>query len=495
MNSVRLVVGIAGLSAAVAWCFRIWQPRYLHWSYPIHSSVHAQPIPTCPYQWPNGQGDVAKFLEGEANSDEWRARHGRVYRIWSGTTQEIVLTHPDDVREVFRDSDRHEKAVNNNSGWLMGKLLGRCVGLVSGTTWQQLRAATGAPFTHKSSATYTDDIHRAVEQHFQEMKEKMQLQHGLLNPVDDLRMLPFCIIARILYGDMTLEQGSELLHLTHLRETLFTRMIQGGMTRFSWSRFLPLQTNSDLLQFKRRWAEFNSDIYPQCQAANREVAIVPMYEAVERGSIDTEQLLQTLDEMLFANLDVTLGGLSWNLLFLAAHPDVQSEIRTEARRARQGGNTQVWKSYLASSTTLLAASVLESARLKPLAAFSVPQAAPTARRVGDFVVPPQTNFIVDTRALNMLNSFWGDDAGEYRPARFLGGKASDLRYQYWRFGFGPRQCMGKYVVDILIHAILAHLVLRYRISLDHTSSWDRKQDIWIAHPDTKIRCESLERGV
>lgn len=133
---------------------------------------------------------------------------------------------------------------------------------------------------------------------------------------------------------------------------------------------------------------------------------MPLYQAVESGTMDIEQLLQTLDEMLFANLYVTMGGLSRNLLL---HP-------------------RCWQ--LRS---------LESARLKPSAAFSVPQSVPTARRVGEFLVPPRTNFIVDTRAVNIHNLFWGDDGETYRPATFLGQKASEMWYQYWRFGFGPRR--------------------------------------------------------
>lgn len=46
-------------------------------------------MPTSPYQWPNGQGDVAKFLEGEENSNEWAKSYGRTYRIWSGMKPEV----------------------------------------------------------------------------------------------------------------------------------------------------------------------------------------------------------------------------------------------------------------------------------------------------------------------------------------------------------------------------------------------------------------------
>jgi predicted DNA-binding protein (UPF0278 family) len=91
--------------------------------------------------------------------------------------------------------------------------------------WQNLRAATGVPYTQKGSTTYTENIQSAVKGHFEKMNENGQLRQGLLNPVDDLRMLPFCIVVGILSGDMTLEQRSKLLGLTYLREMLFKRMI------------------------------------------------------------------------------------------------------------------------------------------------------------------------------------------------------------------------------------------------------------------------------
>lgn len=49
-------------------------------------------IPTCPYIWPDGQGDVAKFLEGEQKSNDWAEGFGKVYRIWSGMTPEMCVS-------------------------------------------------------------------------------------------------------------------------------------------------------------------------------------------------------------------------------------------------------------------------------------------------------------------------------------------------------------------------------------------------------------------
>jgi cytochrome P450 len=316
-------------------------------------------------------------------------------------------------------------------------------------------------------------------------QEGGRLSKGRINPVEDLRILPFWIVADVLYGELSVEMKSKLEGLIGVREVLFGHVIQGGLARFAISKYFPTKTNKELRDFKRRWAEFNELALAGCK---KEDALgVQMYDAMKRGSLSREHMLQTLDEMLFANLDVTIGGISWNLLFLAENEKFQGEVREEIKLARQRN----WVEYLASSSTLLSAGILESARLKPLAPFSVPQSAPTDRIVGGFLVPAGTNFIVDSYALNVRRSFWGDDKEQYRPWRFMGKKASEIRYQYWRFGFGPRQCLGKRTADLILRILLAHLIENYRLGLDEKSRWDKNPTTWITHPNTDIMCKQI----
>jgi gliotoxin/aspirochlorine/mycotoxins biosynthesis cytochrome P450 monooxygenase len=158
-------------------------------------------------------------------------------------------------------------------------------------------------------------------------------------------------------------------------------------------------------------------------------------------------------EMLFANLDVTMGGVSWNLVLLAAHSEQQEQLVEEIC-----SHAEDLQAYISSSSTFLAACVFESARLKPLAVFSVPQSAPTDRVLDGFVGPAGTSFIVDSYALNLNEAFWGKDAAAYHPERFLQRTGAAIRYNYWRFGFGPRQCLGKYVADLLIRSLFVCLL-------------------------------------
>ena len=465
---------------------------YLKYRYPIHHVRTGKSIPTCPYSFPNGQGNVAKFLEGLNNSTAWSSRYGSVYRIWSGTKPEVVLTRPEHIRAVFKDSDKHVKAVNSNSGYFMQELLGQCLGLISGREWVNLKNTVQAPFIHSSMATHVQLLEESVSRFIGDLRAK-KAQDSDLDPIQDLKMLPFYILARILYGTLTAETEAKLEELARDREKLFRHVIHGGLTRFKFARLLPTKANKELTTFRRKWRAFNDRVVNDGRLAKNQPAIVLMHRDVELQKITMEELLQTMDEMqqmLFANLDVTMSGVGWALVFLSTYPELQKKLRNEIRQWQVNaplGHDRMHK-YLLSTSTLLHASILEAARLKPLAAFSVPQSAPTDRVVGDYVIPLGTDFVIDSHSLNLNSSFWGKDADVYRPERFLERNMTDLRYSYWTFGFGPRQCLGKHIADLMLHALIVHVVDNYDLSNQYPEEkWKKSEEMWMSHPDIKLQ--------
>lgn len=396
-----------------------------------------------------------------------------------------VLTRPEHLQAVFKDSDKHFKAKNNNSGYLMSRVLGHCIGLISGQEWKTARIAFEQPFLRSAAVDYVPMIQKHVSQYFEELHRTGPLERGLLGPADDLKLLPFWIVAEVFYGELDADMISELRDLAHTREELFKHVIHGGISRFSISKYLPTQANRLLSQFQARWIAFNEGARRRAVSLNNGAPIVTLYELAEKGTITKEQLLQTLDESLYANLDVTTGGISWNIVFLAAYRHYQDKLRQEAAEAPDR------EQYIRTSSTLLAACISESSRLKPLAAFSVPQAAPTTRIVDGYAIPAGTDFIVDSNALNIRNEFWGEDAAVYRPERFLEKGNTQVRYQLWRFGFGPRQCMGKYVADLVIRALVVYLVENYDVNLleaEASGEWGRNPECWINHPGMNVHC-------
>lgn len=365
----------------------------------------------------------------------------------------------------------------------MSKVLGKCVGLISKEEWKTVRISVERPFLRKSAVEYVPLVKKHVVKHFDELRRVGSLSEGLLNPTENLKLLPFWVVAEIFYGELSPEMVSELKGLAPLREDLFKEVIRGGLSRFSISQYFPTKPNKSLASFQARWKLFNDRAYHRAVSSNLAVPIVHLFELVKRGTMTAEHMLHTLDESLYANLDVTTGGISWNLVFLAAHKRYQESLLQDSMASSDH------EQYILSSSTLLAACVSESSRLKPLAAFSVPQSAPTERAIDGYIIPPGTDFIVDAYGLNVRNEFWGEDAALYRPERFLERSALEMRYHFWRFGFGPRQCMGKYVADMIIRTLIDYLVNNYDLNLVHSSGiWSRDPESWINHPKMQIRC-------
>ncbi|RLL94552.1 hypothetical protein CFD26_102052 [Aspergillus turcosus] len=489
---------------------------YLTRRYPISHQVTGRPLPGRPYRWPNGQGDAGKFLDGIENRRAWAKEHGHLYRIWAGMKPEVyacfpissgiadetdeaslnvyrVLQKPEHVKLVFRDSDRHSKASNNDSGYLMGELLGQCLGLISGADWRALRRVSEPSFRHSTAVEYIDKIQQRVNAY---CAAHQGLRSGTIDPVADFKFLPFLIIADILYGPLTPDMEAELCQIASEREELFRFVIKGGLTRYTWSRYLPSEANRALKSFQAQWRSFNEAAFRRARdLKSTETPVYQLFEAVRVGQVSASNVYQTLDEMLFANLDVTMGALSWNVVFLAAHVDAQEQLFQEiTTKAREG---EQMMQYVQSSSTYLASCIMESSRLKPLAAFSVPQAAPTDRVIDGYVIPAGTSFIVDSYALNVENEFWGPDRREYRPARFEQLSASETRYHMWRFGFGPRQCLGKYVADLTLRLFLLHLVQNWTLRLpasegSSSEDWRRDLDSWITHPRVQLTCKQRQ---
>lgn len=416
---------------------------------------------------------------------------------------------------MFHDSHSHSKAHANDSGYLMESLLGSCLGLINGHAWSAVKTVVEPPFLHRSMGAYGAEVQDFTRAYLRRLGEKKDFMHqgGNLHPVHDIKLLPFLFVARVIYGSMSDDLEGELRDLIPPREDLFKSVIGGGITKYAWSQLLPLPAIRKLRHFKACFAHWNDDAHAHALRirADGDAPILGMYQAVKDGIITREQLLQTLDEMLFANIDVTMGGLSWTLVFLAANPAVQKALRTEVDE--QCTSVATRSTYLLSTWTttpnLLGACILESASLRPLAAFSVPQSCPTSRTLDGYEIPAGTNFVVDSYALNIRDPFWGDDREKFIPERWLEHHKSrrDLRYRYWRFGFGPRTCVGKYLADLILRSVVVEILENWHISLEGAAgkgysrkndgdseeemNWPWDDEMWIHHPNMLLKCDLL----
>jgi cytochrome P450 len=223
--------------------------------------------------------------------------------------------------------------------------------------------------------------------------------------------------------------------------------------------------------------------------------ILDMSVSVALGKITEAELLQTLAEMLFLKLDVMTGAVTWNLVFLASNPDLQETLRAEIMDHKNMSSDkakQRLREYLLSASSFLQACILESSCLRPAAAFSVPQTAPTPRIVDGYLILEKLAFLIDSSALNIQNLYWGDGREDYHPSQILERGDTTMERNLWRFGFGSCQCMGKDLADLIQWMLLVCLLESYELKLPATGVESKRDEVrFICRPNIKLKCVTI----
>ncbi|KZF23923.1 cytochrome P450 [Xylona heveae TC161] len=462
----------------------------LSFIYPIRNA-RGESIAGPRWKWPNGQC-IEKFLDGRECSRVW-SRYGAVYRVWAGTIPEVVITKPEDVRVFHSDSPHHNKARSSNAGWMFHELLGDCMGLINGTRWKKLRGEWEPFFAHHGVRSYSSSIESDARGYVKSMvaTETAGATSFDVHSAHAISRFPFMCTAEYIYGPLTDAEKEKLWSIGQKSLGLMVHVLNGGAFRYELGRPLEGKATQELINFRHEWMTFNDQIYQAKKTVSSPPPIVQAWNQVLNGEIPMSETLQTLSEMLFANLDVSTHVLSWLVALVAESSSVQEQLREEIRK-----NVDDPDAYYRRKDTLLHLCFLESLRLRPFTVFTIPESSPTEKVLGGYVIPPNTSVVVDTLKINHNEAFWGKDSHMFNPSRLQHVKPAELRYNLFTFGFGTRKCLGQHFADSMMKAFLFHLVSQYKISQSSSALAEKVADdsktSWTPISDVKIDLQRIE---
>ncbi|KAJ7599667.1 cytochrome P450 [Mycena floridula] len=197
----------------------------------------------------------------------------------------------------------------------------------------------------------------------------------------------------------------------------------------------------------------------------------------------SQEEIQGQNTLLVAGYVTTAVSMTWALIELAKSQDKQEKLRQELL-TRLGPNDPSYD-QLSSPTALpyLDAVVHEILRLHPAASETprecnendiVPLSTPITTRNGQVVssiaIPKGAFVAVPIRAVNTSETFWGPDAKEFRPERWLepeSGLAKDIQAHRHILTFitGPRECLGKTFALTEFKSVLCIIIRNYKFEL------------------------------
>jgi cytochrome P450 len=181
--------------------------------------------------------------------------------------------------------------------------------------------------------------------------------------------------------------------------------------------------------------------------------------------------------LLLAGYETTSISLTWTLIELSRHPDIQTRLREELLAF--GGEPTY--DQLKANLPYLDAVVHENLRLHPpLGEFTrlaakddvIPLSEPVRTESGEMTdsitVAKGTLITIPVAAINRSSAIWGPDAKEFKPDRWLSedgisGKAKEVQGHRHLLTFvdGPRTCLGKDFAITEIKIVLSVLVKNF----------------------------------
>ncbi|KZT61471.1 cytochrome P450 [Calocera cornea HHB12733] len=298
------------------------------------------------------------------------------------------------------------------------------------------------------------------------------------------------------------DQSNELFNAWHdVMQALTVSPLLGLLCqRFPWVRFLPLKANTVIRTSVKTMNRIGMDLVRAKKAAieeetfaygiMRKTSIVgrDMLTAMIRANMaadvphtqrmSTEEVIAQILTFLGAGHETSAAGLSWTLLSLAEHPEVQRKLRAELSQVE---NDSPGMDAL-DSLPYLDMVMKESLRLHS----PVPLTTRTARRDDEIPlsrpvldkngkshnsirVQAGDSIGVEIRAMNNSKLLWGEDAYVFRPERWsesfvCANEIPGIYAHSLTFIGGERTCIGYRFSIIDMKAILFTLIRSFEFA-------------------------------
>ncbi|KAG0708534.1 cytochrome P450 [Suillus ampliporus] len=232
-----------------------------------------------------------------------------------------------------------------------------------------------------------------------------------------------------------------------------------------------------------------------------------------KAKLTEEELYAQMRTILFAGHETTSNTVSFALLELARHPEIQSRLRAEiweteaAVHARGDVDFTIADFDAMPYTTAVMKEVLRYCcvvyHVYRCASQDdvLPLSQPITTRSGDVIhelpVPKGTRIIASVAAYNRNKELWGDDAHVFNPDRWLDGAAKDKKVtsigvysNLMTFLGGVRACIGWRFAVLEIQAFLTEIVGKFEFTLTDKSERIRREACLVMAPTVEGEVEN-----
>lgn len=177
-------------------------------------------------------------------------------------------------------------------------------------------------------------------------------------------------------------------------------------------------------------------------------------------AMDDKQVRDEAFSLMVAGHETSALTLTWAWHALAAHPEVEEKLRQELSAVLNGRPPTLEDLPNLRYTMMV---IHETLRLYP-PVYGLGRTAINDDHIGGYHLPAKSEVVLLPYITHRHPEFW-DDPEKFEPERFTPEQAnSRMRYAYFPFGGGPRQCIGNNFALMECQLILATLAQKYYLT-------------------------------
>ncbi|KAK9003503.1 hypothetical protein V6N11_061062 [Hibiscus sabdariffa] len=399
----------------------------------------------------------------------WTNKYGKNYLFWIGVRAQLVISEPELVKEVLRNS---EKAYPKKKiSIYVRKLTGNGLVSIEGEKWVRQRKLANYVFHGESLKNMTPAVIASVET----MLEKWKGQDGKeIEVFQEFRLLTSEVISRTAFGSSYME-GENIFYLMKKLSIIAGRNFFKTSIPFINKLWKP----ADLLESEKLAKEIQDCVMKivkkrEDRVVNGEadsfgndflgLLVHAYHDSDNKKKLSLEDLVDECKTFYLAGQETVNSLLGWTVLLLAIHGDWQERARSEVIQIFGNQNPHLEGIAKLKTMTMI---INETLRLyNPV--VSVVREVGREVQLGKLVLPASIDLMVPIMALHHDPHLWEDDVYLFKPERFSEGVARATKYNsaaYFPFGLGPRSCVGMTFATTETKIALSMILQRYTITL------------------------------
>lgn len=408
----------------------------------------------------------------------WSQKLGKPFYFWFDSRPRLIVAEPEQAREIFANKFGHFGKQRRRPD--AKDLLGDGLGSLNGEKWAQHRRIVGHAFFMEKLKDMIPKFAALTTS----MLEKWELDSGKkeIDVHGEFRTLTADIIAHTAFGSSYAE-GKRVFEIQQEQLTILNKNLSN--VYIPGSRFLPTATNRhgwkinnelqnllrQLIYSRMEGKDCQNDLLGIMIAANKR----ELKGNQKNLSLSVSEIVDECRTFFFGGHEPTSTLLTWTMLLLGCDMEWQEKAREEVLAICGRSNPPTRDSL--NHLKVVGMVLNEVLRLYPPASVMVRQATKDTRlgdRKGGVIVPRGATFLVPIIAFHHDPQYWGDDAHQFNPDRFVRGVAAACKpsHAFLPFGIGPRTCVGQSFAILEAKVVLALILqhFRFHVSPSYTHS-------------------------